>query len=352
MKSNKLVSLVLSMAIVFSAAGCTNKDKKNTNLTTESSTTQKYENEATKSLQLRIIEFIDAIENSDLNLNLTNFYENVKTLKIVVGNVGASKFSSYDITTNTIMLGEDVEALGFEHEVTHVIMADRKNDINGLVDKNGVGTGLTEGLAEIIQTEVLGKEVNAYAFNSGITKVLALILGKTTLVEAINKHNNMLVVDAIASIKPAQNDAYEYLKYWDYAHRLLNKMHDEYFTTGSIGNFKASDDYVTLKNCRSDLIKRLKIYVKEYYQARLATTNYNPLEELTNMIAILSIIDNELFSEDIEIVKANDFFLKEEVQYLVSRYNISNSEYDNCVQKANCIKFFYNTSEVQIIPKN
>ena len=129
-------------------------------------------------------------------------------------------------------------------------------------------------------------------------------------------------------------------------------MHDEYFTTGSIGNFKASDDYVTLKNCRSDLIKRLKIYVKEYYQARLATTNYNPLEELTNMIAILSIIDNELFSEDIEIVKANDFFLKEEVQYLVSRYNISNSEYDNCVQKANCIKFFYNTSEVQIIPKN
>ena len=351
MKSNKLVSLVLSIAIIFSAAGCTNRDKKNSNLSTESSTTQKYENEATKSLQVRIIEFIEAIENSDLNLDLTNFYENAKTLKIVVGNVGAANFSSYDITTNTITLGEDIEAIGFEHEVTHVIMADRKNDVNGLVDKKGVGTGLTEGLAEVIRAEVLGEKVNSYAFNSGITKVLALILGKTTLVEAINNHNNMLVVNAIANIKPTPNDAYEYLKYWDYAHSLLNKMHDEYFTTGSIDNFMASEDYVTLKNCRLDLTKQLKIYVKEYYQTRLATAEYNPIEELTNMIAILSIIDNELFSEDIEIIKTNDFFLKEEVQYLVSRYNISKIEYDNCVQNANNIKFFYNTSDIPIKPK-
>ena len=329
MKTNKLVSLILSIAIVCSASGCSDKYKRNdSSIKTESSTF--YDNGIKGNLQNRMISFIEKIEASGLDLDLTNFYENAKTLKISVQDIGPSKYASYNIDDNEIVLNYDSDE-GFEHEILHVVFANRTTGVSGLIDKQNRGVALNEGITELITNELLNNSKKTYFFDTGITKIFSIILGKDVIFNAINQHDNKIIINALAETKATTEDAKQYLEHWDYAHFLLNKMHEEYFTTGSIENFKTTSDYTSLKLNRIDLVSRLKIYVKEYYKNKIYNTDINPYVELTNMLTVLDIFNNDLFSADIEVTTANDFFLKEEVQYLVSKYRITEEEYLSCV---------------------
>ena len=39
-------------------------------------------------------------------------------------------------------------------------------------------------------------------------------------------------------------------------------MHQAFFKDGNLDNFKKTEEYTALKNVRSDLIGRIKIYIK------------------------------------------------------------------------------------------
>lgn len=347
MKSKRIISVILSIAIMCSTAGCSKK--KDENINSETGVTQNIDNKTKNNLQIRMIKFIENLEKANLGINLDNFYANAKTLEIIIYDLGKSKVASYNIDENKIILG-DPTAEGFEHELMHVVLADRVAGLTGIIDKNNIGVGLEEGLVETISSEIKNSKYTAYVFSCGITKVLSIILSKDVLVEAINKHDIGIIVAAMANVKPEQSDAYEYLKRWDWAHNLINTMHTDFFENNSINNFEKTKDYENLLIVKSDLISRLKIYSKNYFQSVIYNENIDPEQELINMIAVLDIIDRELFLPEVDEKRKNDFFLKEEIEYIMRKYDITKDQYDNCSKLSRELLFFDN--KTPIINKN
>lgn len=323
----KITSLFLATILALSQTGCSlKKDNDNKEIT--------YQNEQSfnDEYKTRMIKFIEKIEQSNLNLDLDNFYNNAKTLKILaIKKVEDQHYNSfYDKLTNTIYMNLDDKG-ALEHELIHVLMNNGKEFNN---------TFLEEGYVELLTSEICDSE-NTYKFNVGVLKILTTILGRDTIFDAFNNKDKELIINGLANIKPEYQDAKEVLQYLDYEHKLLNAMHEEFYNVGNLDNFKKTDDYQILINVRSDLTERFKIYIKNYYRQKMNTGNYEPKKLLTEMLAILDIVDKELFDPDLEINRKNDFFLKEEVGYLKQVYNISDTEYDECYQNSKELKFLY-----------
>ena len=285
--------------------------------------------------QNRIISYINKVENSNLNIDMNRFYQNVKTLKII--HLDSNDFSYYKFDDNSISISKSKN--GLEHELTHLILADRVNNKVGLVNNDGVGISLDEGVVELISSEIMNKKTTAYPFNVGIVKILSLIIGKDTIIKSCNENNNEYIIKSLSNIVPEYKDAYEYIEYLDYQNGLLFKMHEEYFDKGNMDNFKNTDEYTNLKNVRKDLINRIKIYIKAYYNNKIQNNNIDYSVDITNMLALLDIVDNNLFDKDIEINKQNDFFLREEISYIMNKYKLDDEFYNECVNNSKNIKF-------------
>ena len=58
----------------------------------------------------------------------------------------------------------------------------------------------------------------------------------------------------------------------------------------------------------------------------------NPEEVLIEMLSLLDVFEVELFDPDVEIERANDFFLKDEVTYLMNIYGINEDTYNKCYE--------------------
>lgn len=50
------------------------------------------------------------------------------------------------------------------------------------------------------------------------------------------------------------------------------------------------------------------------------------------MLSLLDVFEVELFDPDVEIERANDFFLKDEVTYLMNIYGINEDTYNKCYE--------------------
>lgn len=346
----KIVSVVLSIAILCSTAGC--KNKKDIDIDTSISISNELDSSTKQEIQSRMIEFIEEIENMDIGIDLEDFYDNAKTLKIIVEDLGLARMASYNIDENTIVLGDKKEMLGFEHELVHVILADLKTGKRGLIDENGVGLALEEGIVELLSCEAKKEKNTSYIFSSGIVKVLSIIIGKEVIIDAINNHDNKIIVKAMANIIPTQEEALDFLQEWDIVHSLINELNKEYFETGKIDNFVSSGKMEQLKLLKDDIISKLKIYIKEYFNKKVELDNLNPDEELLNMLSILDIVDKELFVPDADIEKKGDYFLQEQVDKLVNRYRITKEEYDNTYINTKQRYFFRNNNDLGITTKN
>jgi hypothetical protein len=69
------------------------------------------------------------------------------------------------------------------------------------------------------------------------------------------------------------------------------------------------------------------------------------------MLSLLDIVDKELFDPDLEIERKNDYFLKEEVSYIMDTYNLTSEEYDECYQASKTKNYLYNVTNSKNITK-
>lgn len=328
----RLTSLFLATVLMVSSTGCSIKKDNDNKSINNTKIEETVKDEHTK----QMIEFIERIESSDLNLDLSTFYELSKTLKIVFLENNSEKHynSYYNKDENTIYLNIEDES-SFEHELMHVIMNNNK-ELNNVF--------LEEGFVELVTSEICNTP-NTYRYNVGVVKILTTILGRETILETFNEKDTSIITEGLANIVPAKKDAEELLSYLIYEHELCNEMHQDYFNNGNLDNFKSSDNYKRLVNVRNDLTERFKIYIKHYYKNKVYEENINPKELLTEMLALLDIVDKELFDPDLEIERKNDYFLKEEVSYIMDTYNLTSEEYDECYQVSKTKKYLYNVSK-------
>ena len=335
----RITSLFLATLIAVSSTGCSIKESNNFTNVTESS----YEQVIDKNdLQSRMIAFIETIEKSDLGIDLSYFYNNASTLQIVIDENKEIYYTSfYDKDQNAIVININ-ETGAFEHELVHVIFNNGKELENVFLE---------EGFTELLTSEICDTS-NSYRFNVGVCKILTTLLGKDKMVEVFNKKDLTIVTEGLANIVPEVSDAVEFMEYADYEHYLCNKLHEEYFIEGNLIEFKKSDDFISLKNVRNDLVGRLKIYIKAYYSDLIKQDDIDVNKTLIEMLALLNIVNVDLFDADIESEQQNDFFLKDEVAYLVETYQIDNDTYDKCYQDSKDMKFlFINNTEKKIKKK-
>ena len=335
----RLTSLFLATVLAVTSTGCSiRKVNDNKSINNEKVVYETVKDDHTK----QMIEFIERIESSDLNLDLSTFYELSKTLKVVfLENNNEKHYNSYyNKDENTIYLNIEEES-SFEHELMHVIMNNNK-ELNNVF--------LEEGFVELITSEVCNHK-NTYRYNVGVLKILTTILGRERILETFNEKDTSIITEGLASIVPAKKDAEEVLSYLIYEHNLCNEMHQDYFNNGNLDKFKSSDNYKRLVNVRKDLTERFKIYIKHYYRNKVYEENINPKEILIEMLSLLDIVDKELFDPDLEIERKNDYFLKEEVSYIMETYNLTSEEYDECYQASKTKKYLYNVTKSNIIKK-
>lgn len=324
----RITSFFLATIIAISSTGCSLQKTKDVPVVTES----QYEQILDRgSLQSRMISFIETIENSNVGIDLTSFYNNAKTLQIITDKSKELHYNSfYDKDKNVIVINMD-ELGAFEHELVHVIFNNGKELGNVFFE---------EGFTELLTSEICGNQ-NTYRFNVGLCKIFSTLLGRDKIIYAMNEKDLSIITKGLAEIVPAEKDAEEYMSYANYQHTLCDKMHQEFYKEGNLDDFKKTKEYTDLKNVRSDLISRIKIYVKAYYSNLIKEEDIDPENTLVDMLAILDIVEHELFDPDIEIDKKGDFFLKDEVSYLVDKYGIDQETYDRCYENSKLKKFLF-----------
>lgn len=335
----RITSFFLAAAIMLSATGCSlNKNNGNVHTKEPIAIESTMSTDLQNDLQGRMISFIEKLENSAVNIDLSNFYQKVRTLKIVTDTSGEKYYSSfYDKELNQIFVNIDTPG-AFEHELVHVIFNN---------DKELSNVFLEEGFTELLATEVCNTE-NSYRYNVGMAKIFCTILGRDVIYKTMNEKDISVVTNRLANIVPAVKDAEEYMSYLNYEHVLEQKMHQAYFKDGNLDNFKKTKEYTELKNVRKDLVGRIKIYVKNYYKNLVRQEGIDAKQVLMEMFSLLDIIDMELFDPDLEGERANDFFLRDEVTYIMQTYGYSDAEYDECYANSKNMKYLLKDSSAVI----
>ena len=335
----RITSLALALVLLLtSTTGCSLSKKSNNGNIKETITTSDTKNDTELSLQDRMIAFIELIQNSDVDIDLTNFYQKARTLQIIYEKTGDQYYNSYyDMDQNVIFINIDSPG-AFEHELLHVIF------------NNGLDLGnvfIEEGITELLSSELTNSQ-NTYRYNVGVIKILSTILGRDKVMECINKKDLSILTEGLAGIKPEVKDAEEVMQYLDYEHKLNQKMHQAFYNEGNLDKFKETEEYVALKNVRNDLTTRLKIYTKNYFINKVREDGINPEEVLIEMLSLLDVFEVELFDPDVEIERANDFFLRDEVSYLMNKYGISEDTYNNCYELSKTRTYLVGSSGTSI----
>lgn len=331
----RITSFFLAAAIMLSATGCSlNKNNSNVHTKEPIATESTMSTDLQDDLQSRMISFIEKLENSDVDIDLSNFYQKARTLKIVTDTSGEEYYNSfYDKELNQIFFNIDSPG-AFEHELVHVILNNGKELGNVFLE---------EGFTELLTTEVCETQ-NTYRFNVGIAKIFCTILGRDKIYKTLNEKDIGVVTEGLASIVPEVKDAEEYMSYLNYEHKLEQLMHQAFFKDGNLDAFKKTDEYTSLKNVRSDLIGRIKIYIKNYYMKKVREEGIDSKQVLTEMLSLLDIVDKELYDPDLEGERANDFFLRDEVDYIMKTYGYTGEDYDECYKKSQVKKYLLEDS--------
>lgn len=325
----RITSFFLATVIALSMSGCSlKKDTAGSSQSIVTETTM--DGELQNDLQTRMISFIENISSSGLDIDLTNFFNKVKTLSIYTDSSNKEYYNSYyDKELNQIFYNIDTPG-ALEHELVHVIYNN---------DKELGNVFLEEGFTELLASEVCDSD-NTYRYNVGITKILCTILGRDKVFKTMNDKDLSIITNGLSDIVPAVKDAEEYMSYSNYEHSLVQKMHQAYYE-GKLDEFKKTKEYIELVNVRKDLTSRIKIYVKNYYMKLVRQEGIDAKQVLTEMLAILDIVDVELFDPDIEKERANDFFLRDEVDYIMQTYGLSDDDYDACYQASKVREFLF-----------
>lgn len=336
----RITSFFLAAAIMISATGCSlNKSNSNVHTKEQIAIESTMDSNLQSNLQSRMITFIDKLENSDVDIDLNNFYQKARTLKIYTDSFNEQYYNSYyDKELNQIFFNIDSPG-AFEHELVHVILNNGKELGNVFLE---------EGFTELLASEVCEAQ-NTYRFNVGITKIFCTILGRDKVYETLNEKDLSVVIKGLASIVPAEKDAEEYMSYLNYEHKLEQLMHQAYFKDGNLDAFKKTEEYTTLKSIRSDLIGRIKIYIKNYYMNKVREDGIDSKQVLTEMFSLLDIVEHELYDPDLEGKKANDFFLRDEVNYIMQVNGYTDEEYDACYNNSKTRKYLLEDSSAVIL---
>ena len=341
MNNKKIGSLVIATILTFNIAACSlQKESLKGNIINKD---QIILDDEVNKYKDRIEIFIKKTEETIPEIDTSDFYENIKTLTIIDNTkLEKSKIGSYNIDDNTITLANDNDG-SLEHELTHLLFADRKINKRGIVeDEKNYGTSLSEGFTELISSEINNQETT-YRFETGLAKILITIIGKEKIIEAFNKKDINIIEQELSNIKPEISDGKDFIKYCDVYNILLMKMHNEFFNTGSIEQFKKTNEYTDLTNMKRLVVGRIKIYIKSYFKNHINDVNYE--ETMINIINLLDIVDKDLFNPDIDTSRENDFFLKDEVTYLVNKHKIDDDTYNSFVNKARTKQYFVNNGD-------
>lgn len=335
----RITSIFLAAAIMLSATGCSlNKNNGDIHTKDPIATESTMDSNLQNDLQGRMISFIEKLENSDVDIDLSNFYQKARTLKIYTDSTNEQYYNSYyDKELNQIFFNIDSPG-AFEHELVHVILNNGKELGNVFLE---------EGFTELLASEVC-ETSNTYRFNVGISKIFCTILGRDKVYKALNEKDLSIITKSLANIVPAEKDAEEYMSYSNYEHKLEQLMHQAYFKDGNLDAFKKTEEYTTLKSVRSDLIGRIKIYIKNYYMKKVREEGIDSKQVLTEMLSLLDIVDKELYDPDLEGERANDFFLRDEVDYIMKTYGYTDEEYDICYNNSKLRKYLLEDSSAVI----
>ena len=124
----------------------------------------------------------------------------------------------YIAKENTIKIFLDLQDLGidekdiveiFTHEFIHLLTSkytQKGTLIEGLNTRNNEKTdsiflGLNEGITQMIAEDILNaKKINAYPFQTNISRKLSLIIGKERLIELYSKHDTKGLMQEITKI--------------------------------------------------------------------------------------------------------------------------------------------------------
>lgn len=335
----RITSIFLAATILLSTTGCSlKKNTEEATIKNPISIESTMDSELQSELQSRMITFIEKLENSDIDIDLANFYEKAKTLKICTDTSGEKYYNSYyQQDLNQIVYNFDTPA-AFEHELVHVILNNGKELGNIFLD---------EGFTELLASEVCGAK-NSYRYNVGMMKILSTILGRDKIFKTFKEKDISIITESLAEIKPEVKDAEEFLSYLKYEHKLEQIMHQTFYKDGSLDNFIKTDDYKKLVSVRKDLTSRIKIYVKNYYMNLVRQDGIDAKQVLIEMLSILDVVNLELFDPAFEGEPANDFFLGDEVTYIMQTYKYSSDEYDDCYEKSHNRKYLLEDSYADV----
>ena len=132
-----------------------------------------------------IINFIKVLKDNFSDSDLTNFYNNISYLDVIIDDPFGEYKNSYDPVNNLIYLESDKAESSIYHELFHAASTCYKDDnvYCGFAqwnDKIKIGVGLTEGYTQLLRERYFGEEEfkHGYAEEVKIVNLLELIVGK------------------------------------------------------------------------------------------------------------------------------------------------------------------------------
>lgn len=228
---------------------------------------------------LKEIDIFLEILKQDRNINLDNFLNNLKTLKIYYVEDDEKEMllsqemdACYIVSKNELRFSSIAKKHGsIYHELLHCASAERKNNIEycgfqiRLLDINGeIGRGLNEGYTELLSEWYFNVSAT-YWFERVFAIQLEKIVGEDFLKENYFNHNLQAIRDKLAeySSKEAAND---FIYNWD---------------TYTIG--KTFNDSITTEEYQSCLDKCC-FFLNSCYENKLKTENNEDINKSINFL--------------------------------------------------------------------
>ncbi len=142
-----------------------------------------YDNK--KCLSKEIAKFVDVMINNFSDKDLTNLYNNINSLDIIIDGGYENHQNSYDPVNNIIYLEKDNAKSAVYHELFHLSSSCYKDDtvFCGFAQWNDdliIGIGLTEGYTQLLRERYFGDDdlKHAYSVEVNYAYLTELIVGK------------------------------------------------------------------------------------------------------------------------------------------------------------------------------
>ena len=161
----------------------------------------KQNNYLSNEIKGNISELVNTFSNKFPQVDLTNFYEKIKTLQIKkISKYLSSNISKYDILENKIYIKKD--ELNKEYDIKHILMYELLNVIssNGFNNKDEF-LSLNCGFTEILANLLVGNELTPiYKEEAVYANIISMMIGVDVLQEAYFKNDPDLITNALQRI--------------------------------------------------------------------------------------------------------------------------------------------------------